>query len=76
MPLGDHELGEFIRRSLQAAAEPIVIGVDGLDRILARLAATRAADAAERAVGQALSCEEILALLSRRQGLDAGDHMR
>jgi hypothetical protein len=76
MPLGDHEFGEFIRRSLQAAAEPIVISVDGLDRIVARLAAPRAADAAERAVGHALSCEEILALLSRRQGSAAGDHIR
>lgn len=39
--------GEFVRRSLYAAAESVVIGQDGLDRIRGRLAADRSADAAE-----------------------------
>jgi hypothetical protein len=40
----DREFGEFIRRSLHAAAESVVIGQDGLARILARLAAMRLAE--------------------------------
>jgi hypothetical protein len=43
----DREFGEFIRRSLHAAAESIMIGPDGLDRIHARLAAVRLAGAAD-----------------------------
>jgi hypothetical protein len=41
----NHEFGEFIRRSLHAAAESVVTGPEGLDRIQARLAATRPAKA-------------------------------
>jgi hypothetical protein len=43
----DREFGEFVRRSLHAAAESIVIGEDGLARIHARLAAGRLADVAD-----------------------------
>jgi hypothetical protein len=46
----DRELGEFIRRSLHAAAESVMIGHAGLDRIHARLAAVRLADAADPVV--------------------------
>jgi len=42
----DREFGEFVRRSLQAAAESVMLGQDGLDRIHARLAAARLAEAA------------------------------
>jgi hypothetical protein len=41
----DVEFGEFVRRSLHAAADSVVVGPDGLDRIRARLAAARMADA-------------------------------
>lgn len=43
----DREFGEFIRRSLHAAAESVTIGHDGLGRIHARLAAVRLAGAAD-----------------------------
>ncbi|HEY5987005.1 MAG TPA: hypothetical protein VIV12_11615 [Streptosporangiaceae bacterium] len=43
----DREFGEFVRRSLHAAAESVMIGQDGLARIHARLAAVRLADAAD-----------------------------
>ena len=48
-PMGerDREFGEFIRRSLHAAAESVMIGHDGLDRIHTRLAAMRLAGAAD-----------------------------
>ena len=42
----DRDFGEFVRRSLHAAAEPVMIGQDGPARIHARLAAVRLADAA------------------------------
>jgi hypothetical protein len=42
------EFGEFLRCSLRAAAESVVVGDDGLDRIRTRLAATRKAGAALR----------------------------
>ena len=38
----DREFGEFVRRSLHAAAESVMISQDGLDRIRTRLAATAA----------------------------------
>jgi hypothetical protein len=34
----DREFGHFLRRSLQAAAESVTVGEDGLDRIRSRLA--------------------------------------
>ena len=43
----DRDFGEFVRRSLHAAAEPVMIGQDGPARIHARLAAVRQADAAD-----------------------------
>jgi hypothetical protein len=44
----DHEFGQFLRRSLHAAAESVVIGEDGLERIRGRLAEARRAAAADR----------------------------
>jgi hypothetical protein len=46
----DDEFGEFVRLSLRAAVESVVVGPDGLDRIRARLAAMRTASA--------LACQE------------------
>ena len=39
----DREFGQFLRRSLQAAAESVAVGDDGLDRIRSRLAELRRA---------------------------------
>lgn len=44
----DHEFGQFLRRSLRAAAESIVVGEDGLERIRGRLAEARRAAAQDR----------------------------
>jgi hypothetical protein len=44
----DHEFGQFLRRSLHAAAESIVVGEDGLERIRGRLAEARRAAAQDR----------------------------
>jgi hypothetical protein len=43
----DRDFGEFVRRSLHAVAEPVMIGQDGLAGIHARLPAARLADAAD-----------------------------
>jgi hypothetical protein len=45
----DREFGQFLRRSLHAAAESIVVGEDGLDRIRGRVAEARRAAAPDRA---------------------------
>ena len=44
----DYEFGEFVRRSLHAAADSFEVRPDGLDRIRARLAAARVASALGR----------------------------
>ena len=44
----EDEFGEFVRLSLHVAAESVVVGPDGLDRIRARLAAKRAPRAIAR----------------------------
>jgi hypothetical protein len=44
----DDEFGEFVRLSLHASAESIVVGPGGLDRICARLAAKRTRAIARR----------------------------
>ena len=44
----DREFGQFLRRSLHAAAESVPIGEDGLDRIRSRMAEVRRAAAADR----------------------------
>jgi hypothetical protein len=41
------DFGEFVRRSLRAAAESAAVGEDGLDRIWTRLAAARPPDVAD-----------------------------
>ena len=46
----DYEFGEFVRLSLHAAVESVMVGPDGLDRIRARLAAMRTA--------KELACQE------------------
>jgi len=43
----DREFGEFVRRSRHAAAEPVMVGQDGLARIHARPTAVRLADAVD-----------------------------
>jgi hypothetical protein len=50
----DYEFGEFVRLSLHDAVESVVVAPDGLDRILARLAAMRTANA--------LACREHVGL--------------
>jgi hypothetical protein len=44
----DREFGQFLRRSLQAAAESVAVGDDGLDRIRSRLAELRRAAVPDR----------------------------
>jgi hypothetical protein len=44
----DCEFGEFVRLSLHVAAESVVVGPDGLDRIRGRLAAKRTQHALAR----------------------------
>jgi hypothetical protein len=48
MMQGDREFGQFLRRSLHAAAESVVVGEDGLERIRSRLAEMRRATLAHR----------------------------
>src|SRR5258707_15449519 len=45
----DREFGQFLRRSLHAAAESVVVGEDGLDRIRSRMAEMRRAAEADSA---------------------------
>jgi hypothetical protein len=58
----DHEFGEFVRRSLRAAAESVVAGEDGLDRIRGRLAAARPADVASPGVRAVLAARALRVL--------------
>jgi hypothetical protein len=44
----DCEFGQFLRRSLHAAADSIPVGEDGLERIRSRLAEARRAAATDR----------------------------